>query len=517
MPAPLGPRRTTASPRSIARSTRTSAGAAPNSLVTPRRSTAASFRPMGERGEGAHRVPFVSPGRGDGAAGSDRRVPTRASASEPASRLRLPWAPAWRGPVMRRAFALFGLSATFAVAWISIASLASPRVGHRPMHGIDATAWTLRTDTAHRGARFPCSRARRSRSRGRRSRGSPMLSYTVDIAGGGVQVGTVTISAERPELVRDHRPRVDLQCDGGSVRGDGRGADDRSGLQRGRVRLHRGTEPLHDGRRCRRDGDRGRWGIPACALPHAGSWARRGEVFAAGVRRGATAGLGGAVLLQQFCTLPLTPASAAGSRWSSGRPAPSARSLRAALGRAGARRVARLGAGHGGEAPGGEPTDVIRGSGGGGGDVSGGPSPAPTAPIPPAPPPPSGGVIVPPVPSPKTDRAHVLELWDREFVRQPVLHELRDQAGLVSSDPRIGIQIGDYQIEASHRPVRGVGRLPVEDIPGVGRSIRASALASIPRGVAQPGSAPALGAGGRRFESARPDAYAWNRHACAMF
>ena len=33
----------------------------------------------------------------------------------------------------------------------------------------------------------------------------------------------------------------------------------------------------------------------------------------------------------------------------------------------------------------------------------------------------------------------------------------------------------------------------------------AGALASIARGVAQPGSAPALGAGGRRFESARPD------------
>ena len=44
---------------------------------------------------------------------------------------------------------------------------------------------------------------------------------------------------------------------------------------------------------------------------------------------------------------------------------------------------------------------------------------------------------------------------------------------------------------------------------------RASALASIPRGVAQPGSAPALGAGGRRFESARPDGYDAGMYACA--
>jgi serine/threonine protein kinase len=41
----------------------------------------------------------------------------------------------------------------------------------------------------------------------------------------------------------------------------------------------------------------------------------------------------------------------------------------------------------------------------------------------------------------------VLELRDRELGRQPVLYELRDEARLVSSDPRIGTQIGDYRIE----------------------------------------------------------------------
>jgi serine/threonine protein kinase len=41
----------------------------------------------------------------------------------------------------------------------------------------------------------------------------------------------------------------------------------------------------------------------------------------------------------------------------------------------------------------------------------------------------------------------VLELRDRELGGQPVLYQLRNEARLVSSDPRIGTQIGDYRIE----------------------------------------------------------------------
>ena len=41
----------------------------------------------------------------------------------------------------------------------------------------------------------------------------------------------------------------------------------------------------------------------------------------------------------------------------------------------------------------------------------------------------------------------MLELRELELGRQPVLYELRDEARLVSSDPRIGTQIGDYRIE----------------------------------------------------------------------
>jgi hypothetical protein len=41
----------------------------------------------------------------------------------------------------------------------------------------------------------------------------------------------------------------------------------------------------------------------------------------------------------------------------------------------------------------------------------------------------------------------VLELRELELGRQPVLYELRDEARLVSSDPRIRNQIGDYRIE----------------------------------------------------------------------
>jgi len=40
----------------------------------------------------------------------------------------------------------------------------------------------------------------------------------------------------------------------------------------------------------------------------------------------------------------------------------------------------------------------------------------------------------------------VLELRDRELGGQPVLHELRDEDRIVSSDP-IGTQIADYRIE----------------------------------------------------------------------
>ena len=80
LPAPFGPRSTTASPRSIARFTRTTAGTSPNSRVTPSRSTAASRRPTSWRGRAARATPVLSPrpranrptsigcspGRGDG-------------------------------------------------------------------------------------------------------------------------------------------------------------------------------------------------------------------------------------------------------------------------------------------------------------------------------------------------------------------------------------------------------------------------------------------------------------------
>ena len=297
-----------------------------------------------------------------------------------------------------------------------------------------------RTGTTHRAAPFRCSRARRSRSTGRHSRGSPISRYTVHVAGGGVQVGTVTIAAGRPELVRDGRPRVDLQRDGGSVRGDRRGADHRSGLQRGRLRVHRGTESFHHGRRA----PARRWsgsvaGSSWCCRSRGLGGSARARSSLQGFAGGATAGLGGAVLLQQFCTLPLTPASAAGIPVVVGTVGAVGASLARRAGARGARRVARLGAGHGGSgAPGGlgrrtdrghrarghEPAGAGYGAagpsasaggglgaggggvaGGGGGDgpspTGGGPGPAPTAPIPPPPPPPPGGAIVPPIPPPK--------------------------------------------------------------------------------------------------------------------
>jgi hypothetical protein len=154
-----------------------------------------------------------------------------------------------------------------------------------------------------------------------------------------------------------------------------------------------------------------------------------------GFAGGVTAGLGGVVLLQQFCIVPLTPASAVWIPVVVGTAGAVGASLTRRAGARRARRVARLGDGFGGSgapgAPGGEPTEVIEHAGheptgagyragapsaspgggagtGGGGGVGGGPSdpggsgPGPaTAQIPPAPPPPPGGAVVPPIPPPK--------------------------------------------------------------------------------------------------------------------
>ena len=287
----------------------------------------------------------------------------------------------------------------------------------------------------------------------------------------------------RPQLVGDGRPRVDLQGHGRSVRGDHRGADHRSGLQRGRVCVHRGAESVHHGRRRRRGGGRGGRRDPPGAVIHPGSGLGAARAPLQGFAGGATAGLGCVVLVQQFCIVPLTPASAAGIPVVVGAVGAIGASLARRAGARRARRDARLQAGFGRSGalggPRGEPTEVIEhaghvttgagygaggpsaiaggGSGaeGGAGGGMGGPSgpsggrwqpdPAPTAPIPPAPAPALrwGDRATDPA-ADGHRRGHVLELLGGELGPKPVLHELWEQARRVSSDPRMGTPIRDY-------------------------------------------------------------------------
>ena len=293
---------------------------------------------------------------------------------------------------MRRAFALFGLSATFAVAWISmlpsqaLATVTGPCTAS--IDGVDVTNGHGAPGSAvplQSGSQVPVEGTAQSRVTD--------LSYTVHIAGGGVQVGTVTIAQDglswsgTVDLESISDVTVGLFEVTAEVQTTGQ---DCSGVAYVCIE---GRSPFTTAA-----------GAGATAIGVGGgillvlSFTRARGLGAArsslqGFAGGATAGLGGAVLLQQFCTLPLTPASAAGIPVVVGTAGAIGASLARRAGTRGARRVARLGTGHGGSgAPGGP-----------GAGAPGTPSPVPTAPIPPAPPPPAGGVIVPPVPPPKAD------------------------------------------------------------------------------------------------------------------
>jgi len=230
------------------------------------------------------------------------------------------------------------------------------------------------------------------------------LNYTVHIAGGGVQVGTVTIAQDglswsgTVDLESISNATVGLFEVTAEVQTTGQ---DCSGVAYVCIE---GRSPFTTAA-----------GAGATAIGVGGgillvlSFTRARGLGAArsslqGFAGGATAGLGAAVLLQQFCTLPLSPASAAGIPVVVGTAGAVGVSLARRAGTRGARRAARLGAGHAGSgAPGGPGGGPTPGPGRPGAGDPGGPSPAPTAPIPPAPPPPAGGVIVPPVPPPKAE------------------------------------------------------------------------------------------------------------------
>jgi hypothetical protein len=337
---------------------------------------------------------------------------------------------------VRRAFALLGLSATLAVAWISILpSQALATVTGPCTESIDGVDITSGHDAP--GSAVPLQSGSRVPVDGTAPLRVTDLTYTVHVAGARVQVGTVTIAQDG----LGWSGTVDLES-----------------ISNATVGLFEvTTEVQTTGQDCGgvayvciegRSPSTTAAGAGATAVGMGGgillvlSFTRARGLGAAraplqGFAGGATAGLGGAVLLQQFCVVPLTPASAVGIPVVVGTAGAVGASLARRAGARRARRVAPLGAGFGGSGapggPGGEPTEVIEpagheptgagygaggqsagagggpgadggavASGGGGGGPSrpsdGGPSPAPAAPILPAPPPPSGGAIVPPIP-----------------------------------------------------------------------------------------------------------------------
>jgi len=312
---------------------------------------------------------------------------------------------------MRRAFALLGTSAAIAVAWIAllpsqaIATVTGPCTVS--IAGVDVTSGHDTPGGAvplQSGSLVPIDGTARSRVTD--------LTYTVHIAGGEVQVGTVTIAQDglgwsgTVDLESISSATVGLFEVTTEVQTTGQ---DCSGVAYVCVE---GRSPFTTVA-----------GAGATAVGLGGgvllvlSFTRAGRLGAVraplqGFAGGATAGLGGAVLVQQFCIVPLTPASVVGIPLVVGTASAVGASLARRAGARGARRGPRLEAGHGASgapgALGGDPTEVIEhaghepagtgfGPGGPSASAAGGPGPAPTTPILPAAPPASSGASVPPM------------------------------------------------------------------------------------------------------------------------
>jgi hypothetical protein len=315
---------------------------------------------------------------------------------------------------MRRACVLVGVSATFAVAWISlvpsqaVATFTGPCTAS--IGGVDVTSGH---DAP--GSAVPVQSGSRVQIGGTAPSRVTDLTYTVHIAGGEVQVGTVTIAQDGLswsgtvdlESISDvtvglFEVTVEVQTTG----------QDCSGVAYVCIE---GRSPFTTaaGAGATAVGVGGMILLVLSFTGARGLGAARAPLQ--GFAGGATAGLGGAVLLQQFCTVPLTPASGVGIPVVLA----TAGAVGASLARlAAARKARRLAAGHAeGGAPGGpagEPTGVLERAGndppgaGHGRDThsasaGGGPGAAPTGPIPPGPPRPPGRAIVPPIPPPSAD------------------------------------------------------------------------------------------------------------------
>src|SRR5262245_23094386 len=213
---------------------------------------------------------------------------------------------------MRRVFALLGLSATLVVAWLSLFPAHAVAAVEGPCTAtIDDVDVTRAHDDPDRAVRLRSGTevaiAGTARSR------VTDLSYTVHVAGGGVQVGSVVISQDglswsgtvdlekiSNATVGLFEVTVDVETAGAPCTGtayvciEGRSPfTTAAGVGATVFGLGGAILVVHALVRAR--------GMGAARSSLQG--------FAGGV----AAGLGGAVLLQQFCTLPLTAAAAVGA------------------------------------------------------------------------------------------------------------------------------------------------------------------------------------------------------------
>jgi zinc ribbon protein len=319
---------------------------------------------------------------------------------------------------MRRVFALLGLSAALVVAWLSLfPSQAVATVEGPCTASIDNVDVTNGHDDS--GSAVPLQSGSEVPVAGTAESRVTDLSYTVHVAGGGVQVGSVVIAQDglswngTVDLEKISNATVGLFEVTADVQTTGQ---DCSGTAYVCIE---GRSPFTTAAGAGATA----FGVGGAILLVLSFTRARGMGLARsslqGFAGGATAGLGGAVLLQQFCTLPLTAASAVGVPVVlGGAGAIGASALRRA-GTSGARRAAQIAHGHGAAGsggPAGEPTEVVHpgagagphepvgaghgaggpsastgggGGAGGGGPGGGGPSPAPAGPS--GGPPASGG------------------------------------------------------------------------------------------------------------------------------
>ena len=300
---------------------------------------------------------------------------------------------------MRRAFALLGLFAALVVGWLGLLpshAIATVEGGcTASIDGVNVTRGHDSADTA-----VPLESGRRVPIAGTAPERVGDLSYTVNVAGGGVQVGAVTIAQDglswAGEVNLDKISNVtvglfEITAEVQNVSGEVICTGEAFVCVEGRLPFTTAA-----GATATALGVGGGILLVLALVRAPGMGVARTGIQ--GFGGGAAAGLGGAVLLQQFCVVPLTAATAAGVPIAIGAAGAIGASVLRSTGTRAARRAAQLAHGHGGGGgggggggPAGRPTEVLEpaGTGGGGGadggggpSASAGPSPAPGAPGP---------------------------------------------------------------------------------------------------------------------------------------